>query len=152
MCFSSVWPWQTVSGCCSWVESWLSPTVKAAGLSVPQVVGSTPSWHPYCSVCLCGTRWDWQSSATSPSSTYGRWSGLVVKLAVPWPLSGSCQQVNIQTCQSYPGYFLEPHWNSMGLPEIQGNLTGDGVMKRMNSTLLAFCGEIHCHRWFPSQN
>ena len=39
---------------------------------------------------------------------------------------GSVVQYNLQViiqgnaCQSYPGYFREPHWISMGLPEISG--------------------------------
>ena len=40
---------------------------------------------------------------------------------LPWLFPGVPLKVNGDTCQGYPGYFREPHWNSMGIP-VKGTL------------------------------
>ena len=44
-----------------------------------------------------------------------RW---VTIMACYWIECHSDKGWKYQTCQAYPGYFPEPHWISMGLPEI----------------------------------
>ena len=90
-----------------------SLTVKVDGHTIEVAPGYKVKRCP-----SCRTEWHWLP-----------WMALMGLLAwYPTILVESLRLVwksDTHTCQGYPGYFREPHWNSMGLPEISRvTLTG----------------------------